>query len=131
MPYSPDVPLGRLGAMFGLRVKEPEFESSEMVVDEWRTNQWQMRIRSVGGRLYLTDRRLIFVPTRIEARLAGRVWAARLSELEGARLVRLVRTVGVTTSGGRTERFVVYEREETAARIDRTIKAASSAPGPP
>jgi hypothetical protein len=47
-----------VGQAFGLRVREPPFEEGEKVRWEARANRFQNGIRAIGGRIYLTDRRL-------------------------------------------------------------------------
>ncbi len=100
-------------------------EAGETIAWQDWANHWQ-GIRSVGGRLYLTDLRLIFVPTEIEAMLRGHGCETRLTSLRGARISGMVRTIGLSRVDGETDRFVVSRREETARLIDRAIKAASS-----
>ncbi|HVV49150.1 MAG TPA: hypothetical protein VHO06_05795 [Polyangia bacterium] len=124
MSVSDDVPLGSAGRMFGLSVREPEFEEGEEVRREFRANRWQHRIRAVGGRLYLTDRRLIFVPHKFDSKLGGRRWSARLQDLEGSSPGGGPRTIRVEVHDGRDQRFVIPDRTETAAVIDEAIQDA-------
>jgi hypothetical protein len=126
MPYSSDIPFGVVGRVFGLRVRQPELEPGEEIRWEARANRFQQKIRSVGGRLYLTDRRLIFAPSRFETRVGGRAWSAGLHELERAFAGGSIRTVRVVTSGGPDQRFVVGQKDETAATIDAAIRSAKA-----
>lgn len=124
MPYSSDTPLGLVGRVLGLRVRQPELEPGEEIRWEARANRFQLKIRSVGGRLYLTDRRLIFAPNKFESRVGGKVWSDRLRDLEQAFSDGSIRTVRVVTRGGQGQRFVVGEKGETAATIDTAIQMA-------
>lgn len=126
MPYSRDIPFGLLGRLFGLRVREPALESGEEIRWEARANRFQQKIRSVGGRLYLTDRRLIFAPNKFETRIGGKAWTARLLDLEQAFSDGSIRTVRVVAKGGEGQRFVVGQKTETAATIDAAIRAAKA-----
>lgn len=128
MPDSPDKPFGIAGRVLGLRVREPEFEEGEDVHWEARANRFQQKFRSVGGRVYLTNRRLIFVPTKFETKIAGRSWSARLADLDHAFVEgpKAVRTVRVLSSGGEEQRFVIGKKAESAARIDAAIQAAKT-----
>jgi hypothetical protein len=126
VPYSSDIPFGLLGRLFGLRVREPALEPGEKIHWEARANRFQQKIRSVGGRLYLTDRRLIFAPTNFETRIGGKPWTARLLDLEQAFADGSIRTVRVVTKDGEPQRFVVGQKAETAATIDAAIRAAQA-----
>jgi hypothetical protein len=85
----------------------------------------QQRVRSVGGKLYLTDRRLVFERSRIESFLAGKEWSANLAELvvaseEGRRRIK------VEQGDGRVEAFIVRSPRESAEVVNRAIRAAPS-----
>jgi hypothetical protein len=124
--YSSDIPFGLLGRLLGLRVREPALEPGEEIRWEARANRFQQKIRSVGGRLYLTDRRLIFAPTNFETRIGGKAWTSRLLDLEQAFSDRSIRSVRVVTKDGDGQRFVVGQKAETAATIDAAIRAAKA-----
>lgn len=126
MPYSRDIPFGLLGRLFGLRVCEPALEPGEEIRWEARANRFQQKIRSVGGRLYLTDRRLIFAPNKFETRIGGKPWTSRLLDLEQAFSDGSIRTVRVVTKGGEGQRFVVGQKTEAAVAIDAAIRTAKA-----
>lgn len=107
-----------------LWVREPTFEKGEEVRWEARANRFQQRIRSIGGRIYLTDRRLVFAPTKFEEKVAGRAWSAQLADLDRAFVQGPMKTVRVVASDGEKQRFVIWPRLESAARIDAAIQAA-------
>ena len=127
MPDSPDKPFGVAGQALGLRVREPAFEEGEEVRWEARANRFQQRIRAIGGRIYLTDRRLVFAPNKFEERIVGRAWSARLVDLDRAFVRGPLKTVRVVSSDGETQRFVIWPRVESAATIDTAIQKAKAA----
>lgn len=95
---------------------------------EARANRFQHRLRAAGGRIYLTDRRLVFAPHKLDSKLAGRVWSARLTDLDRAFIAgaRPMRTVRVIARNGEEQRFVAWPKEESAATIDAAIQAAKT-----
>lgn len=119
-----DLPLGVIGKLFGLRVIAPELPAGEQIRWSARANRMQRRVRAVGGRLYLTDRRLIFGCSKLEGLLGGKEWSAPLAELVSATPQDRVRTIHVGTAGGGVERFVVGSKHESAEIIDRAIREA-------
>jgi ATP-dependent RNA circularization protein (DNA/RNA ligase family) len=124
LPDSPDKPFGIAGQALGLRVREPPFEEGEEVRWEARANRFQQKFRSIGGRIYLTDRRLVFAPTKFEEKIGGRAWSARLADLDRAFVQGLLKNVRVVASDGEMQRFVIWPRVESAATIDAAIQAA-------
>ncbi len=124
VPDSSDKPFGVAGRALGLRVREPPFEEGEEVRWEARANRFQQRLRSIGGRIYLTDRRLVFAPTKFEEKIAGRAWSARLADLDRAFVQGPMKTVRVVANDGEKQRFVIWPRVESATTIDAAIQAA-------
>lgn len=104
-------------------------------------NRTQNRRRAVGGRLYLTDRRLLFRPHGFDARLSGERREIPLSEADGVdtrpptrsplRALRrpldtlfgggLRTRLRVETADGDRDLFVVSDPEATAERIRTAI----------
>jgi len=105
MPDSPDKPYGIAGRALGLRVREPTFEEGEEVHWEARANRFQQKIRAIGGRIYLTDRRLVFAPTKFEEKIAGHAWSAQLTDLDRAFVRGLLKTVRIMAKDGEMHRF--------------------------
>jgi hypothetical protein len=126
VPDSPDKPFGVAGQLFGLRVREPMFEEGEEVRWEARANRFQQKIRSIGGRIYLTDRRLVFAPSKFEEKVAGRAWSARLADLDRAFVMGLLKNVRVVAQDGETQRFVIWPRVESAETINAAIQEAKA-----
>lgn len=60
-----------MGAIGDWWVKSPDFHDDERVVESVRANHSQSIGRAVGGKLFVTDRRLVFVPHRVDAVLGG------------------------------------------------------------
>jgi hypothetical protein len=107
-------------------VADPQFPmlSGETLLDSLRANRTQ-GARAVGGRLYLTDHRLVFLPHRFDAGTGGEQWNVLLSAVslvdvaprgsslfDGSLRLRL----RVTTMDG-VEHFVVSKVEAVVARI--------------
>jgi len=84
----------------------------------------QRRVRAVGGRLYLTDRRLIFRRSRLEALLGGKEWSASLAELSCVLPQEHARSIHVETAGGGVERFLIGAKQESAEIIGKAIRGA-------
>lgn len=76
-----DVPLGTAGKVVGLGVVPPDLQRGEEIRWSARANRMQNRVRAVGGRLFLTDNRLIFGRSKLESLLGGREWSASLRAL--------------------------------------------------
>lgn len=59
----------------------PDLGTGEAIIDRWAANHTRGGV-TVGGRLWLTTRRLVFVPTRLESKVMGReVWSCRLADV--------------------------------------------------
>jgi hypothetical protein len=109
-----------------LKVIEPEMREDEQLLWEKAANRFQNRLRAVGGRLYLTDRRLVFGRHEYDSRFGGREWAAPLSEIRDveARGRGPLRKVQVTMRDGTVERFVVRPSDEVAGLLRAAAEAA-------
>jgi len=70
--------VARVGAWW---LRGQRAEDGETV--EWSklANRSQSRNRAVGGKLYLTDRRLLFCPHWVDAVFGGRTWNNPLSQV--------------------------------------------------
>jgi hypothetical protein len=117
-----DVPLGRVGKILGLRVVPPELLSGEAVKWSARANMIQQRVRAVGGRLYLTDRRLVFGRNKAESHLGGKEWSVDLGQLASASSGGR-RSIRVERNDGRVERFIIGSPHNSAEIVDRAIHA--------
>jgi hypothetical protein len=65
----------------GVWVPHPPLDRGEAV--RWRKNatRRQGSTRAVGGRLFLTDRRLLFQPSRFDQALRGEFWSTPLDQI--------------------------------------------------
>lgn len=117
-----DPPPGRIGKILGLRVVPPELFDGESVVWSAKANMVQWRVRAVGGRLYLTDRRLVFARNTAESHLGGKEWSAGLGKLASASSGGR-RSIRVECKDGRVERFIIDSPPESAETVDHAIRA--------
>jgi hypothetical protein len=93
---------------------------------EDRANRFKGKVWAVGGGLFLTNRRLIFVPNKIESKIFfGKTWSADLGDLDRAFVGGgLLKTVRVVDRDGGTSRFVIGARKTATARINAAIRTA-------
>lgn len=82
----------------------------------------QQRLRAVGGRLYLTDRRLVFGRNRVESHLGGKEWSANLGELVSASPGDR-RSIRVERNDGRVEKFIIGAPGDSAEIVECAIRA--------
>ena len=102
-------------------LKNVEAEPAERVVWSQLANRVQSSHRAVGGKLFLTDRRLVFCPQWVDGATGGKTWDASLAT---------VAAVGTAPKRGRRERlrieiadgdeelFVVNRVAEVVSRLD-------------
>jgi hypothetical protein len=126
MADSSDKSLGHAGRKLGLRVPAPDLEEGESVRWEDRANRFRGKVWAIGGGLFLTNRRLIFVPNKIESKIFfSKSWGADLGDLDRAYVGGgLLKTVRVVDRDGGTSRFVIGARTTAAARINAAIRTA-------
>lgn len=110
----------------GIWFKHPHLSGAEQATWKSAANRAQ-RGRSVGGRLYLTNERLIFEPNRLDAATKGRPWSTLLDAIQ---CVATESPDGNVVSGGlrtrlrldlvdgTTELFVVNDLESVVQTID-------------
>jgi hypothetical protein len=117
----------------GMWVPRPALEPGEELWWEANATRKQGHGRAVGGRLFLTNRRLFFEPSRFDRMFSGTAWSAPLSHIRRvetepshpASAIRgdygaLRRRLGVTTTHG-TELFVVTSVEQVVAALNDVI----------
>ncbi|MEV0549605.1 hypothetical protein [Nocardia salmonicida] len=109
----------------GLWIGSPALNAAENVVWQKLANRTQGG-RAVGGRLHLTETRLLFVPNHLDAITGGKRWEARLTQLravgrqspDGGLFSGGLRTrLRVDTDAG-TELFVIEAIDEAIAILD-------------
>jgi hypothetical protein len=116
-----DVHLGRVGKALGFRVAPPTLMGSEQICWAGRANRSQNRVRYVGGRLYLTNQRLMFRCSKLESRLGGDEWEVALAELMGVEATKgRLATMTIRPRSGKVERFRVSD-------VDRATETIASA----
>jgi hypothetical protein len=114
-----------------------ELEPGESPIAAWNANRFQGS-RAVGGKLFLTQRRLLFTPHRIDTLLRGQPWEARLDEPATAGIEPrasgkkagfgggLRKRLRIRSAGGAEELFVVNKLDEVLARIQEAGVAGES-----
>ncbi len=123
--------MGKVGSWW---LKSVEAEPDERVVWSQLANRVQSSHRAVGGKLFLTDRRLIFCPHWIDAVTGGRTWSLPLSDVGGVGIKPkggdrfaggLRDRLRIDSADGDEQMFVVKRLDEVVARLE----AASHEPG--
>lgn len=66
----------------GLWFRRPSLRPDEAIVWRKAANRQQGQSRGVGGRLYLTEARLLFEPNQLEHRMRGVDWAVTLDQID-------------------------------------------------
>jgi hypothetical protein len=129
----------------GWLIAAPEMREGERVL--WRkfANRQQSAVRVVGGRLFLTDQRLIFQPHRLDAALGGEGWSAALKDVEvsaaarqqpfalgpgalatGAAAATLRRRLRVRQASGAVDIFILNGLSGALTRIEKAVKKAGA-----
>jgi hypothetical protein len=126
-------------------VATPALQPAERVLAKFAANREQSVMRQVGGRLYLTDRRLIFQPNRFDSVLQGDRWGVDLNRIEKIsvfpRSWRSIPLAGqaagfrnrleIRQIDGDADLFVVNRVKHIASRIQREIGPPSQHNLPP
>jgi hypothetical protein len=102
-------------------LKGVEAEPQEQVAWSQGANRIQKSGRAVGGKLFLTDRRLVFCPHWVDGVMGGKTWKTPLAAIAAA---------GAAPKGGRRDRlrielddgeeelFVVNHLAEVVSRLE-------------
>jgi hypothetical protein len=116
-------------------LKRVEAEPDERIVWSQLANRVQSSHRAVGGKLFLTDRRLVFCPHWVDAALGGKAWSLPVADIAG---VGITPKGGDLFAGGLRDRlrielveggeqlFVIKHLDDVVARLE----AAEEAPAP-
>ena len=120
----------RLGG--GWLAAEPMLDGEEPVAS-WGVNRTQSEKRAVGGKLWVTTHRLVFLPHRLDAATGGQKWVAPRSEvvsvgrqgaggdsLGGGLRARLQLTLG----NGDRQLFVVNKLDRVVAELSAALGLA-------
>jgi hypothetical protein len=65
----------------GLLFASPHLRTGEVIVSRKFANHFQATGRAVGGRLIVTDKRVIFQPHRLDSASGGQWWEVRLADV--------------------------------------------------
>jgi hypothetical protein len=122
------------GTIMGIWVRTPELAGSETVLWSRTANRTQSERRAIGGRLFLTQSRLIFEPSRFDGAFGGDRWWAPLSSIRkvGSQLPDGRATAGglrtrlrLDLADGAVELFVVNRLDD----VIQVIGQAAVRPG--
>jgi hypothetical protein len=106
-------------------------EQGETLTWSRRANRFQGS-RAVGGRLAITDRRLMFAPHRFDAALVGKRWEARLDEIRTAGIEPrgssvkglfgggMRKRLRIRTSAGEEEHFLVNKIDQVLESLEES-----------
>lgn len=103
-----------------------ELLPEEQVLWSCLANRTQNRWRAVGGKLFVTNQRLVFLPHFFDAALKGDKWVADRSDVTsvgtvppagGAFSGGLRERVAVQVKDGSTSLFVVNDPRDTAQKL--------------
>jgi hypothetical protein len=116
-------------------LKSVAAEPAEEVVWSQAANRLKDSGRAVGGKLFLTDRRLIFCPHWVDAATGGKAWQVPLERVAAIETIPkgspgggMRDRLAIGLAGGGRERFVVNRLEAVVARLNT---ARGVAGGPP
>lgn len=111
-------------------IHEPDLQRGEEVLWSQHANREQDSFRQAGGRLFITDRRIVFVPGSFDKASGGRPWEAPLDQVavvtvEPRRFTapllglaaRLRRRLRLELRDGSVELFVVNGLERLVGKV--------------
>jgi hypothetical protein len=107
-----------------MEVDDPAMDPGEELLWSQGSSRRQSRFRTVGGRLYLTNRRLVFAPHKMDARHGGHEWDVALSDVAGFRVAGRMKWVEADLRDGSIERFALRPADETVASLNARLAAA-------
>jgi hypothetical protein len=122
----------------GILQLRPKLEPDEKVRWKAYANRVISPAADAGGRLFVTDRRLLFQPNRVDARLGREVWSCPLDAVTGIETVGrdaaifaggLRKRLGVQTADGE-EVFVVNSLKRKERELRRLLPSAGGPAGP-
>ena len=118
----------RLGG--GWLAAEPLLEGEEPLAS-WGVNRTQSAKRAVGGKLWVTTHRVVFLPHRLDAATGGQKWMAHRSEVaEVGRQAAGSDTLGgglrarlqLTLTGGDRQLFVVNKLDQVVTDLRAALR---------
>lgn len=104
--------------------------AGESVTEQWLANRATSSIRAQGGKLFLTNRRVLFSPHLLDYALAGRRWGAELSDVVD--ISRVDKKGSHVTAGGARDRLRIELSDGSASLfvvngLDRVIERLQAA----
>jgi hypothetical protein len=115
-------------------LKGVEAEPREEVAWSQGANRIQGSGRAVGGKLFLTTRRLVFCPHWVDGATGGRTWDVPLDQVTGIGTIPKGSPGGgargrlkIELADGEAERFVVNRLEQVVEQL-RQSRDAQAAP---
>lgn len=101
----------------GLWISAPDLEPGEEVVHQCAANVWTGG-RSMGGRVAVTDRRVLWTPTRLDAATGGRPVTISRRDITAIRIGAGVRVQVEVDHSGDTTAFVVRDVAALSAALN-------------
>lgn len=118
----------------GSWIGEPALTFGEQILWRRLANRQQGPYRSMGGRLFVTDRRVIFLPNRVDKVTGGQSWSRDLTDIARVEVeprhygipfvtkdVGLRRRLRVEGRDGTIEIFLVNRVKHAVARLEAAI----------
>jgi hypothetical protein len=106
-------------------LKGVEAEPDEAVVWSQGANRIQPSGRAVGGKLFLTDRRLVFCPHWVDGATGGKTWDVRLTDVavvgtapKGGKRGGLRDRLRIELKDGEDQLFVVNRLADVVPRLE-------------
>jgi len=128
----------------GRWVREPDLFPGERVVWRRNANREQTSLRQVGGRLFLTHHRLLFVPNRFGHATGGDPWSCTTTDIGAVPVepsrpafpffgwtAQLRRRLRVEPRARDAELFAVTHVEDAASTLRAAMELARSGPDAP
>lgn len=94
-------------------IEPVQLSEGEHVVDAWLANRTQNQARAVGGRLTLTNQRLVFTPHALELALGGRHWESPLDLIRNVSISPHRRVMAELFSGGWRRRLAIESVDDS------------------
>jgi hypothetical protein len=115
----------------GFYFREPELWEGETVVHRYRAN-WAPKVRAIGGELFLTSQRVMFVPHRVDALFGAKDWSYRREEIAqfemapkhlSGRQMGVLDRIRLTTRSDREQVLVVKHLDSVLSEAQNWLRA--------
>ncbi|NJB35294.1 hypothetical protein HCO57_01700 [Croceivirga sp. JEA036] len=116
----------KLGAKFTSRINEsntPKLTPDEHIEIEDTTNLWR-GIEAVGGKLYLTNKKLVFKPHKLNIQKGQiNIHYNNITEIRKRKTAKVIDNgIQIKTHDGNEFNFVINEREKWIEKLNDKIK---------